>query len=74
MLGNVREWCWDYSSNYTSEEKFNPSNDKITDSRILRGGSVIFPSEHTRSSMRYLINPSLTYKDIGFRIVRNIDN
>ncbi|WP_461247581.1 SUMF1/EgtB/PvdO family nonheme iron enzyme, partial [Treponema sp. R6D11] len=39
MSGNVSEWCWDWSGDYTSAAQTNPVGVSSGTSRVVRGGS-----------------------------------
>lgn len=70
ILGNVREWCWDYYAEdyYSSAPIVNPIGPSMGDRRVSRGGSFVEGKAFLRFSSRKIPNASLP---IGFRIVRN---
>ncbi|MBN1617520.1 MAG: SUMF1/EgtB/PvdO family nonheme iron enzyme [Spirochaetales bacterium] len=39
MSGNVEEWCWDFESDYTREDKVDPRGPFKGSNHIIRGGS-----------------------------------
>jgi sulfatase modifying factor 1 len=58
MSGNVWEWCFDqWVSTGTT--------------RVIRGGSWIDFAYYARVSYRFSTDPSISYDDIGFRVVRS---
>jgi len=70
MSGNVREWCWDWKGNYSSEAQVNPVGAPSGFFRIYRGGSWNIPAMNVRSAYRPSINPSFLSYFLGFRLVR----
>lgn len=60
MLGNVWEWCWDY----TDPERYSTY-------RVIRGGGWYDPHWSCRASVRRGSYPQLRLDDVGFRIARN---
>ncbi|WP_154657007.1 formylglycine-generating enzyme family protein [Hugenholtzia roseola] len=71
MSGNVYEWCQDYYNAKFYEtadaKKQNPLNNKVSDYRLLRGGSWDFYDYFCRSAYRIWYYPSNRYCDYGFR-------
>ncbi|RQW06420.1 hypothetical protein EH223_02335, partial [candidate division KSB1 bacterium] len=75
MLGNVREWCADWSTNYpepqTEDELFeNPTGPSHGIYKTLRGGNFANDADALRCARRYLIHPENRYGYIGFRVIR----
>jgi formylglycine-generating enzyme len=73
MSGNVWEWVNDwYDANYYA---VSPDNDPVGpwagNLKVVRGGGWNSIAERLRSAGRYGIDPSLSYKDMGFRCVVN---
>jgi formylglycine-generating enzyme required for sulfatase activity len=71
MLGNALEWCqngwyW-YEVGEDAEDK-NPINDRT--SRMLRGGSFLFPRAGVRSAIRFWNRPTRLDPYMGFRPAR----
>ena len=59
MLGNVWEWCWDYSD---------PA--RYADYRVLRGGGWADKHWSVRASVRRGSTPGAQLDDVGFRIAQ----
>ena len=77
MLGNALEWCQesvDYYVHGSGRKASEDIEDKkdITDklSRVLRGGSFIYPPWDVRSAYRYGNVPTSRSDDVGFRPAR----
>ena len=73
MLGNVMEWCNDYSDGayYYRSPLTNPTGPSTSTTRILRGGC--FANHwyiYCRSSSRIGYTPGYRYLTIGFRVAR----
>jgi len=71
MSGNVREWCSDCYSNYTSSAQTNPYNNSGS-GRVYRGGSWLKDEVVVRVGGRDSNSPTYTYLDLGFRIARTV--
>jgi formylglycine-generating enzyme required for sulfatase activity len=76
MCGSNWEWCndWygeDYYKSSTSQNPKGPDNGKL---RVMRGGSWINNPDSMTSSYREQYVPSLSYLDIGIRVVMNSKN
>ncbi|MEA2019918.1 MAG: formylglycine-generating enzyme family protein, partial [Campylobacterota bacterium] len=56
MHGNVWEWCEDWC-------------DSDQDRKVLRGGSWVNGAGNLRSFIRNWFNPTVTFSDVGFRLV-----
>ena len=83
MSGNVEEWVWDAvvvdryliwkgESLYTKSAKTDPSIDRSSLYRIIRGGCWHFPAGRARVFGRYMNNASFRYSHLGFRFLRTI--
>lgn len=59
MLGNVWEWCWDYSD---------PA--RYADYRVIRGGGWADKHWCVRASVRRGSTPMAQLDDVGFRVAR----
>jgi formylglycine-generating enzyme required for sulfatase activity len=70
MSGSVREWCWDYYSEYSFNSLDDPTGPDTGNGRVLRGGSFFTGAVHCRSSARSSLDPNFHYDLYGFRVVR----
>lgn len=61
MLGNVWEWCWDYSD---------PA--RYADYRVLRGGGWADRHWSVRASVRRGSMPGARLDDVGFRVAQGV--
>jgi formylglycine-generating enzyme required for sulfatase activity len=70
MSGNVWEWVWDrYDEEYyESSPKDNPKGSLSGNNRIVRGGSWYWDALSLRTTYRYDIESSDSFKGLGFRI------
>ena len=76
LLGNVSEWCSDwYSADYfKSEPQKNPEGPPLGKEKVIRGGSYIeYMADRFRPSLRNKLDPTIKNKNIGFRIVMDVD-
>lgn len=71
LVGNVREWCWDWRGDgyYAESPELDPRGPESGSLRVVRGGAWIFNASICRSAARGSRSPS--YKDygLGFRAV-----
>lgn len=70
MHANVSEWCADWYEAYPAGPITNPkgsSSDSLY--RVYRGGSWDDGAEFCRSSGRGFLSPSISFDDLGFRLV-----
>jgi formylglycine-generating enzyme required for sulfatase activity len=66
--GNVWEWCWDYTDNYTSDMQTDPRGPATGTDHIGRGGNWNYYAVDCRDSYRYGSDgPTDTANNIGFR-------
>ena len=70
MHGNAWEWIADWYGLYKPDAQRDPSGPSTGDSRVLRGGAFDFPPGFLRSALRLRIEPSIRYRDVGFRCAR----
>jgi len=70
MSGNISEWCWDWSGNYTNEEKTDPMGPSSGSTRIRRGGSWLNIDLDVRSAHRDRYGPHIRFVNTGFRVSR----
>jgi formylglycine-generating enzyme required for sulfatase activity len=70
MHGNVWEWCWDWSGDYSSGAQSNPVGVVSGASRVKRGGSWSNSGQFLRSAMHYEDYPFHRSNNLGFRLVR----
>ncbi len=70
MMGNVREWCWDYfAEDYTNAYDTDPSGPLTGERRVQRGGCYADGRTWCRLSNR--VFPDYSEKFCGIRLVRN---
>ncbi len=72
MSGNVREWCWDWYGNYTSDSRSDPVGPSNGPRRVERGGSWFSDLPYSRSASRVGISPDPPDSgsiNVGFRLV-----
>jgi formylglycine-generating enzyme required for sulfatase activity len=72
MVGNVREWCWDwYGASTYVNGAMDPRGAASGSDRVARGGSWNDAANFSRVANRYKTNPSNSIIGIGFRVARN---
>jgi formylglycine-generating enzyme required for sulfatase activity len=73
MAGNTWEWVndWYDANSYSTVADSNPYGPWQSDYKVVRGGGWNSPGQAVRSANRIGIDPSLSYKDLGFRCVAN---
>ncbi len=69
MSGNVKEWCSDWYSSYSSSPQNNPKGASSGVMRVLRGGCWDDIAGHCSVSSRYTDGPGHGYLRQGFRLV-----
>ncbi len=68
-LGNVEEWCLDWSASYTNEPRLDPIGRAAVEyPRASRGGPWMAVEQHCRASARRSFEPWLRMQGHGFRI------
>lgn len=65
MSGNILEFCWDWFSDYNSEEPYGP---ELGFERVSRGGSWSAYTPYLYAGDRYSFDPNECYNYMGFRI------
>jgi formylglycine-generating enzyme required for sulfatase activity len=76
MHGNVWEWCLDHwHENYHNAPTNGDEwlNNSESQTRVMRGGSLLNDPTMCRSSYRFHQNASERFKHVGFRIVFSLD-
>jgi len=74
MHGSLLEWCSDWYGNYKANYGqcvVDPTGPATGWKRVLRGGCYSFDPDSCRSAMRYCEDPSESYNNVGFRLVRS---
>ena len=72
MMGNVREWIWDWFGNYEKDLSLDPSKSQNGGVRVIRGGSWLSGPRYARVANRGWGLPSLRLGDVGFRVARSL--
>jgi len=74
MGGNVWEWCYDWSADYTASSQTNPVGPDTGTLRVLRGGAWLYDCYFVRASFRLSYYPDYQFSPyiyLGFRCVRH---
>ena len=72
-LGNVREWCWDwYSEYYPAGSATDYPGAASGTLRVRRGGACHYSASSGRSAARGALDPSWRDDCTGFRLVRTV--
>jgi formylglycine-generating enzyme required for sulfatase activity len=71
MLGNVREWCWDWLGRYVNKTATDPAGPLYGPGRILRGGGYASDAEDITVSARSQSLPGVRSPIFGFRVCRS---
>ena len=74
MIGNVKEWCWDWKGIYPSGAQTDPVGVFSGGYRVVRGGSWTEMAGFARSTYRSWSSPYSRFYTNGFRIVRPVDS
>ena len=67
MIGNVWEWCSDWSGNYPTGSVTDPTGPTSGSFRVLRGGSWHLGARNARSASREWFDPGNRSNFLGFR-------
>ena len=67
MMGNVLEWCSDWSGDYTTGSVTDPTGPSSGSFRVYRGGGWDSGAKCARSAFRYWGSPGIRYYSLGFR-------
>lgn len=70
MSGNVMEWVWDWFQDYGSEDRTDPNPDRLLGVRLSRGGSWLNVARYNRVALRYLDEPTMRNRNLGFRLAK----
>ena len=73
MAGNVWQWCWDSYGSYDPAVLTDPRGPAASGAfRVLRGGGWLNGgASYCRVANRGIINPSISFNFIGFRVARS---
>ncbi|MCG3774854.1 MAG: Serine/threonine-protein kinase pkn1 [Nitrospira sp.] len=67
MVGNVWEWCSDWSADYPTGSVTDPKGSSSGSYRVFRGGSWNDGAKGIRSAIRFWLAPGHRDSDLGFR-------
>jgi formylglycine-generating enzyme required for sulfatase activity len=73
MAGNVWEWVGDWGGAFGRAAAVDPVGPVSGTERMLRGGSFEGDASWVRTARRIGIDPVLSYRDVGVRLVRTAD-
>ena len=71
MLGNVREWVWDWYAPYDKQTASDPAGPEKGKFRVNRGGCYFSYPQYCRCAVRGAYLPGDTHGYIGLRVARN---
>ena len=67
MMGNVWEWCSDWSGDYSTGSVTDPTGPSSGSYRVSRGGSWLNVARYARSAYRGRFGPGGRSNNLGFR-------
>ena len=70
MLGNVYEWCEDWSGDYGAAAVADPHGPETGSSRVVRGGSWGSHARLVRAAYRRWNDPAVRFGYLGLRLAR----
>jgi formylglycine-generating enzyme required for sulfatase activity len=70
MNGNLREWCWDWYGELSSDIAVDPTGPATGVRRVCRGGSWYNSAQACRSAAREALPPDSVDDTMGLRVVR----
>jgi formylglycine-generating enzyme len=71
MSGNVWEWCWDWTGDYSSGTATDPRCPSSGSIRVCRGGSWFYDAGNARVAYRFGRFPGFRRDYNGFRLSRS---
>ncbi len=71
MIGNVREWVWDWYGDYQGDVR-DPQGPASGQFRVIRGGSFLVFPRGARVAYRDFVGPAGRYPGLGFRVARSL--
>ncbi|MDB4930723.1 MAG: Sulphatase-modifying factor protein [Myxococcaceae bacterium] len=70
LLGNVQEWCADWSGPYDASPAVDPIGPSTGSARVARGGSWIDHARSLRAAARFAHSPDERVHGVGLRLGR----
>ena len=71
MSGSVREWCWDWYSDYSAEALTDPTGPATGTFRVYRGGCWLDANYLCTTTIRDVQRPVSAEDFLGFRIAKD---
>ena len=72
ISGNVWEIVWDWSAMHNFEYQLNPKGPETGTAKVLKGGSWASEKYMMEPEKRYSISLAGRFRDVGFRLARNL--